>query len=541
MSEFFLRTESIRPEKIGELSVTNAADTLIIDTLKASEPCLLEGARGTGKSFLMRIAEQEIEKSNDLSLCVYISFSQSSLINTIDQLQFYHWMLAKLLKSLMNKLRKKGLSISYFSANLLSNDTTENKDQIEANLKNLVQLFESSYENNLSDINTSNLPDIEDVKEAIEAICQDNGLEKIYFFFDEAAHVFRPEQQKQFFTLFKDLRSPYIVCNAAIYPGVTYFGKSFEITHDCVYKKLERNIKDNDYLQYFKEIVYKQSDDLLRIKIEENQELFNTLALSSGGNPRMLLKTIQDLNKLDTNSVKSIIKSFYRTQIWTEHTDLGLKYSGHKNIIDWGRELLENKIIPQIQEYNSSRQKRGLSETTIYFWIHKDAPNIVHEALRLLTYTGIIKKEENYIKATKSELGNRFEVKYGCMISLDNNPTQISKEFFRNLNIAKFPEFGKFSPSFNGFEDIVINFETEESYNLGLQALLTKPISVLDSLTQWQKDKLVEANISTLQQLLNQTEEQLIDQIYGVGPHRARLMKNAAYEANAEILEYISG
>ena len=101
MSEFFLRTESIRPEKFSELSVTNVADKLIIDALKSSEPCLLEGARGTGKSFLMRIAEQEIEYSDQSSLCIFIPFSKSSLIDTIDRLQFYHWMLAKLLKFLL--------------------------------------------------------------------------------------------------------------------------------------------------------------------------------------------------------------------------------------------------------------------------------------------------------------------------------------------------------------------------------------------------------------------------------------------------------
>lgn len=538
MNEFFLRTESIRLEKISELSVTNASDRIIINALKSSEPCLLEGARGTGKSFLMRMAEQEIEKSDDSAICIFISFSQSSLIDTIDPLQFYHWMLAKLLKAFINKLKRKGLSISSFSANLLSNDSTLDENTIAVNLKELVTRFESSYENNTVKIDTSKLPDIEDVKEAIEEICQQNELEKVYFFFDEAAHVFRPAQQRQFFNLFKDLRSPYVVCNAAIYPGVTYFGSSFEITHDCIYKKLERNIKDSDYLNYFKEIVYKQADNILKNKIDQSMELFNTLALASGGNPRMLLKNIQEISNFDTNSVKSMIKSFYRTQIWTEHTDLGTKYYGHKNIIDWGRELLENKIIPAIQQHNSSREERGLAETTIYFWIQKDAPAIVHEALRLLTYTGIIRKEDNYIKATKSELGNRFEVKYGCIISLDNNPTSISKDFFKNLNIGKFPEFGKSSPAFSGFEEVLIDLETEESYKIGLKSLLEKSISVLDLLTLWQKNKLITAGISTLEQLLNSTEEQLIEQIYGVGPHRARVIKNAA---NAEILEYISG
>jgi len=52
------------------------------------------------------------------------------------------------------------------------------------------------------------------------------------------------------------------------------------------------------------------------------------------------------------------------------------------------------------------------------------------------------------------------------------------------------------------------------------------------------KRKLKSAGIQTIENLHTKTEESLIENIYGVGPARARLMKNAA---NAELLEYISG
>jgi len=322
MSEFYLRTESIKQSDILSLSVVNAADRGIIDALKSNEPCLLEGSRGTGKSFLMRIAELEIEAESTSCITVFVPFNMSSLISTDDNLQFYHWMMAKTLKYLLNKLRKKGVVVSGLSANLLSNDGNNSDDSVEKSLKEIVELFEDSYKGQKS-IDISVLPDIEDVKEAIQTICEENNLNRIVFFFDEAAHVFRPEQQRQFFNLFKDLRSPYITCNAAIYPGVTHFGDSFELIHDCIYKKLERNISDVDYLQYFKDIVLKQSDDNLKNEIDKQRELFNTLALSSGGNPRMLLRTLQELTKINTSNVNAEIKSFYRNQIWAEHTDLG--------------------------------------------------------------------------------------------------------------------------------------------------------------------------------------------------------------------------
>ncbi|TKB05495.1 hypothetical protein [Desulforhopalus sp. IMCC35007] len=384
MSEYYLRTESIKNSEIKNLSVVNEADINIIQALKSSEPCLLEGSRGTGKSFLMKIAELEIEETGDHSLPVFVTFNKSSLINTDDDLQFYHWMLAKTLKALTNKLRKKGLSVSGYSASLLSNDESDDSGQVEKDLKKIVKSFEESYKNRKK-ADISLLPDIEDVKEAIEAICEDNSITRIFFFFDEAAHVFRPEQQRQFFNLYKDLRSPYITCNAAIYPGVTYFGDSFELTHDCIYKRIERNIKDSDYLQYFKDIVFKQATEKTKIAFDNRRDLFNTLAFCSGGNPRILLKTVQDLDKINANSVNTIIKDFYRGKIWQEHTELGEKYKGHQPLIDWGRKFLEDVVIPTLVNYNIVRIEKGINESSIYFWIHKNSPVPVKEALRLLT------------------------------------------------------------------------------------------------------------------------------------------------------------
>ncbi|MFM4711648.1 hypothetical protein ACEUEC_09910 [Aeromonas veronii] len=536
MSGFYLRTESIKQSDILGLSVVNSSDRIILDALKSNEPCLIEGSRGTGKSFLMRLAELEIETHNEKTITVFVPFNMSSLISTEDNLQFYHWMMAKTLKNLVNKLRKKGVVVSELTANLLSNDESDDEAGVEFNLKSIVKLFEDSYKGKIS-IDISALPDIEDVKEAVQSICEDGDIDRIVFFFDEAAHVFRPEQQRQFFNLFKDLRSPYITCNAAIYPGVTHFGDSFEPIHDCIYKKLDRNISDPDYLQYFKNIVLKQSDDKLRTEIEKQQELFNTLALASGGNPRMLLRTIQDLPKFSTANINSIIKSFYRSQIWSEHTDLGEKYKGHRDLIDWGRDFLENTVIPRIEDYNKQRKEKSINESSIYFWIHKDAPEPVKEALRLLTYTGIIRKIDSAVRATRSELGTRYEIKYGCILSLEGNPLSESKDFYKNLSIKKYPEFGKNHPSYSGSEALLKGGD-ELKYEESLKSLLHKPIDVLVALTSWQKGVLKKANINTIEDLHKNTEESLIEKIYGVGPARARIIKNAV---TAELLEYISG
>ncbi len=536
MSEFFLRTESIKTDDIYNLSVISESDESILQALGANEPCLLEGSRGTGKSFLMRLSELEIEKVGSKDISVFVTFNKSSLITTEDPLQFYHWMLAKTLKALSTKLRKKGFAVSNLAANLLSNDINEENVAVEVDLKEIVRLFEGSYKEK-SEINISSLPDIEDIKEAIQSICEENEINRVFFFFDEAAHVFRPEQQRQFFSLFKDLRSPYITCNAAIYPGVTHFGESFELIHDCIHKTLDRNISDSGYLDYFRNIVMKQADNALKNKIETNAELFNTLALSCGGNPRMLLRTLQDIKKWQTTPVDAVIKDFYRDNIWSEHTELGEKYEGHRLIIDWGREFLEKKVIPNIETYNETRREKSLDQSTIYFWVHKDSPMVVKEALRLLTYTGIIRKVDSSVRATRSELGTRYEVKYGCIISLKSNPHSESKTFYNNLTIRKFPEFGKNSLSYEGSENILIDNE-DENYERSLRSLLQKSIDVLGLLTTWQKGRLHSANIHTIGELYQTTEDELIRNISGIGEVRSRKIKNAV---DSEIVEYISG
>ncbi|RYH65258.1 MAG: hypothetical protein EON54_05980 [Alcaligenaceae bacterium] len=485
----------------------------------------------------MRVAEQELEADDSNSLAVFVSFNISSLISTNDPLQFYHWMLAKTLKALINKLRKAGHLISPDSAGLLSNDGFSDDEEVEQDLKRIVKSFENSYRNQ-STVDVGTLPDIEDAKEAIESICRGNGINRIYFFFDEAAHVFRPEQQRQFFSLFKDLRSPYITCNAAIYPGVTYFGESFEPIHDCLYRKLERNVKDSGYISYFKEIALKQATDEMRAQIDRHGELFATMAFSCGGNPRMLLKTLQDIPKFTSNSANQVLKEFYRAQIWAEHTELGEKYNGHKALIDWGRDFLEKQVIPSLVNYNTVRSDKGANESSIYFWIHKDSPETVKEALRLLTYTGIIRKIDSSMRAARSELGAKYEVKYGCMLALFNNPHPDSTSFYASISTNRFIQFGRNHTSYSAIANLSNTIEDDSQFRKAVESMLRQPISVLRLLTPWQRSRLEDAGINTIEDLYNKTEEDLIAQIYSVGPARARIMKNSA---TAELLEYLSG
>lgn len=536
MNDFRFRTEDIKSDELETFFVETTSDRKIINSLKSVDSAILEGSRGIGKSFLLRMAEHELKKKfkEKRILPVYLIFAASSFVHAKnDPQQFQHWMLASICYSLLRALRCKGLLLGEsFAVSGLSRNS-EVPINLERKFKDIVQAYENSYKNN-AEIDSSELPSIEIFKDAVEEICQDNNISRIFFFFDEAIHVFRAEQQRQFFTLFRNVRSPYISCKAAVYPGVTSYGRIFEMSHDATFLKIERDIDDEEYLKDMKELVYKQADEKLKNKIDQNMQNFNVLAYAASGNPRVLLKTVKECLNMKTDSVNATIKDHYRNRIWADHTGLGEKYKGHKSIVDWGRNFIEKQVLPATKEKNDKRAEYG--ESTCYFWIHRDVPETVKEAIRLLEYTGIVKKRGEAIRGTNSEFGTRYEVKFGCVLAMETSPVKVGINMAQKLLLRRYTEYGMNNPLFDNLS-LEIESESEADLKEMLEQQVRQSVNVLD-LNDWQKNKLIENQILTIRELLNISEEEMIKKIRYVGEKRARRIRNTAI---AEVLEYLSG
>jgi hypothetical protein len=535
MANLIIRTEDIKPEHILELYVETSQEKRIVDELRGANPVVLESSRGTGKSFLLRVAEAELERdySNDLVLPVYLSFTKSSLIQTKDPDQFLHWMMSRLCSRILRVLYQHGCLVQHIPAiNLLSGGTF-NGDLEQTPIERIADAFEESYKNPDTNIDVGSIPSVDDFKDAIEDICRANKLVRLVVLFDEAAHVMQPEQQRQFFTLFRDLRSPFLSCNAAVYPGVTFYGQAFEAAHDANVISLSRDVLDPDYLSGMRDIVFRQADSTLHNDIIERGENFNALALAVSGNPRLLLKTVALAGRLRTNDVEKVLKEFYRTDIWAEHSGLAEKYKGHRTIVDWGREFIEKTVIPDAISKNEQRALAGKSESTAFFWIHRDAPAAVTEALRLLCYTGIVTRIDSGIIATRKETGTRYAVNLGCLAAPSSKPITTLTEYGRTLSLKRFSEYGSNHPAYATLQDV--NF-TETDISIELARQLDKSIDVID-LTSFQLVALKSVGIDTVRKALQSPEKDFQKANY-IGPVRSRKMKNVAA---ASVLEYLSG
>jgi hypothetical protein len=537
MPEFIIRTEDIKTEEILGMYVETARDRGIVDRLKSPSPVIVEGSRGTGKSFLLRVAEAQLLQAlpTELVVPVYVSFVKSSLLQTSDAQQFHHWMLAKLCSRALRALYQNGLMVKADSAFAILAGGSPVITPQDTNLEKIAALYEESYKKPGQSIDSGVIPDVEQFKDAIEDICRARGIKRFAFFIDEAAHVFRPEQQRQFFTLFRDLRSPYISCNAAVYPGVTAFGETFQTTHDAAVEVINRDVLDSDYRSNMREIVSKQADSTLLADIATNGENFNALAHAVSGNPRLLLKTVAIASRLRSNDVERVIKEFYRTDIWSEHSGLSERYTGHRGLIDWGRKFVEETVIPDTRAKNDTRQREGKAESTAFFWIHRDAPEVVNEAMRLLTYTGIVSRLDSGIVATRGEIGTRYSVNLGCLAAPDPKPIGYLTEIARNLSVKRFTEYGSNHLAFKGLSETVGPFRETDISEI-LQKQFEKPITVLD-LTPFQKDGLNRIGLDTVGKALNATESEF-QKIMWIGPKRSRRMMNVVVHS---VLEYLSG
>jgi hypothetical protein len=536
MPDFFYRTEDIKPDEVLEYFVETAQDRKILDALKGRNPVVLIGSRGVGKSFLLRVAQAELlnEYDKHKAFPVYVTFNKSSLIQTANQDQFKYWMIARLCAGLIRQLWKQGkLTPTPSSASMLAGgdiSQTLNKLKIEE----IAEKFEESWKTPNSIIDTSFLPSIDTFKEALEDLAEALEINRFIFLIDEAAHIFLPEQQRQFFTLFRDLRNHIVTCNAAVYPGVTSYGETFQPIHDATMLSVDRDILDKDYISNMREIVEKQADSSILKNMEQNGQNFAILAYAATGNPRILLKTVTRAEKLSGTQIDEIIREYYRSDVWSEHSNLAEKYSGHATLINWGRNFIEREVIPDLKNKND-QYLTAEKNTTAYIWLHRDAPEVVKEALRVLAYTGIVIEHATGIKATRSEIGTRYQVNLGCLFAQESSPRVTAFQIATNLTPRRMAEFGSNHPAFKAITTInIIDSTINSSATLKLQ--LNKSIDVLD-LSLWTKSRLRELGLLTVGDVFNASEEKL-KQAYYVGNIRARRMRNTAVEA---VIEYLSG
>ena len=548
--EFTFRTEELSDEELRKRYVESRGDRENINLIKSKSPILLVGSRGTGKTMILKVAEKELDDEFNTSkvLGVFVSFRKSIFLERVkNPIYFRQWMMAKTIFALIRKIEKKGLALNSSGIFERYFEVDENHmGSIIEKLNKFTKLLEKSSKGKDIDLPKEielimgiESDDIEVLNELdyfnalIEDLCEELKIDRIVLLFDEASHNFIPSQQREFFTLFRDLMSPIVSCKAAVYPGITSYG-TFQKFHDAKERRIEKDIHDLNFTVTMREIVKNQVSEDIYTKIERQGELFDCLIYSSAGNPRLLLKSIllSIENKFNNKGVNDTIKEFYRTSIWNEHTKLAEIYSGHKPLIDWGRHFIENIVLVETNQKNETRKNDVKKQQTIYFAIHRDAPEQVKHAIRILEYSGIVSIHTEGTKV-RGEIFDRYQINFGVVLSTSQTPINYFKSILEGLSIKLYTDYGMNSPAYN---DIICFSEENINFDSVIDKVLETSIEKLD-ITEFQRESIKRGGFNNLGDILEGKEEDL-QRASNIGPKRARYIWNAAYNAT---MEYFSG
>ncbi len=582
-----IRTESLTNDDVRKFFVGESG--AFIDSLLDGEQYLVEGSRGVGKSMLMRYAETEADNrfSSERILASYISFEDSlkierlKITNAAEYDPFLQWTMAKILKALLDKIsllkidREEKERVSLLN-NLGKMFGTECEI---STYKTLLEVYINVIENAqykvsddirksaLQKLNVDNVATEEmfktlnnpvSFKKFLEKFCEDNNLCRLVFLFDEAAHTLSERQQEDFFSFMKGLRSPKIACKAAVYPGISSYGRDFDYGHDARVLRLDRKLEDKKiYFEFFKEILEKRLyEDEILDNLYKNQNILEAIIIACFGNPRHLFLLIDEIGQAvpTRRDLPKIIKNYVEQNLWRYYLGLEKRLERFKVPVETGYNFITSLVVPDLRTQNNIWRKKEKLELSIYFAIENEIFDDLKDMIGVLIYSGIL-SERGQQSIGQNKYGKVYAVNTAVCISenvlregkltggtlrgeIDRLNRQRVKIYYKGTesitelistiakgNVLTCPNCGKERQK----EWITCPYcaqpypEEESLY----EKLRQHPVDYLP-ISELLKNR-VKERFDTIGHILDASEEE-IDEIYYVGTVRVKIIKTAATE-----------
>jgi hypothetical protein len=471
------RCEDLLVEQINQVSVIGDFERRIIDAVKGSGANLLEGARGVGKSMLLRIAEFELDRDfeKDRKLAVYVNFKTSTLLEGVkadERDAFQIWVNIKILEALhekllvLNLIAKSGSRDPYFRVFGVSS-VGETKALLEEKIHLLQKLAFNRRDQDsiIAQIGTDFLAKAQDttfLTNIIKEVCDGFSLTKTILLFDEAAHTFIPAQQTIFFEIFKLLHGGRVACKAAVYPTVTSYGRNFEVGQDAIILSVFRfdpgEAGRRENRKHFRSILEKRLPprSALRKKIFQRGAELDLCIDLSNGNPRALLHIINSAlasgSALTDRSVSLAVQSYVDQELIPYHQSLAKRLPTYALHIRVGLELLRGYLIPEIRKKNHRQTVSGYQSA--FFTVQRDMSPNLKLALDILSYSGMVSQ----LGTVKIAGGTapRYLVNLALVATEKAFDTSKISEAISRLSLTDYREFSSSDPQIKTYLDSLL-------------------------------------------------------------------------------------
>ncbi len=394
---FIEQAEYIDENDFLKWSIEQPDENTIIRKLSQGGAKLITGPRGCGKTTLMLKTFHKLRADSEaMSLPIYVNFKTSLRLEPLYKkghinaiFWFKQWLLFKVYQGLFKILKE-----------------IKKTPPSDLNLK-FNEKFVERVINQLELGRTDKLIDEEDYLLTVSSLEED--IKKVLLFLkktrcilllDDAAHAFSPEQQRDFFDFFRQIKSRIISPKAAIYPGITIYSASFHVGHDA--EEIDVWIKPDspNYFDFMFEVLERRLPNEVYTKLLfDNKPLLQLVCYAAFGIPRALLNMTRRFYnqpassagkfafKVHFNKVKafSAIKSSFDNTFHV-YSSLKVQLPIYEHFILIGEQLFDT-MINQVKEYNKNKE---IGTQGISIAIKHPLPAEMLKVLGFFQYVGIL-------------------------------------------------------------------------------------------------------------------------------------------------------
>ena len=379
---------------------------------------LLIGPRGSGKSTLLRSAYYDLLERK-AALPVYVNFSRSLALEPLfhthsNALQlFRQWIVYKIIWGVREAFADADIKCP---ADLVQHAETANE-------------YIHALEVGRSPARLPNLISPTELLVYLEHWPETFGARRSVLLLDDAAHAFSQEQQKEFFEVFRELRSRRVAGKAAVYPGITRYSPFFQAGHDASRVEVWRSPDASGYLRDMRAIVkrrlYPEYEDVLA----ERWDIVDYLAMASFGLPRGFLTMLSEVLEVDGGQIvrptrakaEEEVKK-YRESVMQTFLALADKLPRYKNFVEVGTDILD-RLENDIRRFNL---KKPLGKKSVSFGVSTPIQPELDRILCFLEYAGVVRKGSAVSLGATGKL-QRYTLHYAFLIP--GNRLSLGKQY----------------------------------------------------------------------------------------------------------------
>ncbi|MGW9685091.1 hypothetical protein [Flagellimonas sp. 2504JD1-5] len=424
-NKFIEQAEYIPKEEFPLLSSIHPNEDVILKKLTQSGAKLITGPRGCGKTTLILKAYNMLLSKKNSAFGIYINFKSSLKLEPIYKSNangsywFTYWMYLKIYEGLYQTMKDYSKSSEDLSISL--------EDTIV--LLNYLELGDiDNAKTHEKDINYYSLEN--DINVVLKVL----NKNRCVILFDDAAHAFSVEQQRDFFDFFRKIKTRYISPKAAIYPGVTSFAPTFNIGHDAEEINAWLDPENESYFMFMNELLKKRVPDEVYQILADNKYLLYIICYAAFGIPRQLLNIVRNLYneqkdgdieiKINRTNIFKQIRISYKSTM-NVFTSLKNKIPTYSSYIEEGQEVYD-RIIDLVKIYNRNKKAERKSITIA---IRKEVNPDLKKIIGFYQYAGLLSHKGQLSKGEKGTF-ELYLINIGALI--DNNALLTTK----GINLA---------------------------------------------------------------------------------------------------------